>query len=398
VYPPGDNFQQSYELMLQRREMAGMYHTSHGHCNNRQTVLNLQAKGIECNHLKRYILAHRCEACDAAPGRHRHKMKATKKAKRKTKSISTSAAPVATAIAPAFDSQNPFAEQLDLEFSTITDAIDPTITITESLARMFQHMSKNPSDYPDITPMRNMSDTAKDPTHPGIGEGATTSTNTKNPHFSPPGTDLRMDWGDACSLGCLPDLDQYFLLVMDKGTEYFVSFPTKTRASPLALLKQFVTLTGRKICYLRIDCAKKIQSDEFKEFCSENDVVFQLVVAYNHMMEARVEGAIGCVKQHSRTSWFHANKPTRFWDDATIDFSIKKVDLRASPDTRGKLQTPHDCMQPAFFGTYKTVAVPFGSRVIAELPREHCLVKNGSFGDHSVEGTYLYSHSTTPCI
>jgi len=43
-------FQQRYELMLKRREMAGIYHTSHGHCNNRQTVLNLQAKGIECNH------------------------------------------------------------------------------------------------------------------------------------------------------------------------------------------------------------------------------------------------------------------------------------------------------------------------------------------------------------
>ena len=115
-------------------------------------------------------------------------------------------------------------------------------------------------------------------------------------------------------------------------------------------------------------------------------------------MQARVEGAIGCVKQHSRTSLLHANKPTRFWDDATKDFSIKKVYLWASPDTRGKLETPHDRMQPAFFGTYKTVAVPFGSRIIAQLPREHRLVKNGSFGDRFVEGTYLYSDSTTPCI
>jgi len=34
---------------------------------------------------------------------------------------------------------------------------------------------------------------------------------------------------------------------MDKGTEYFVSFPTKTRSSPLTVLKQFVTFTDRKI-------------------------------------------------------------------------------------------------------------------------------------------------------
>jgi len=57
-------------------------------------------------------------------------------------------------------------------------------------------------------------------------------------------------------------------------------------------------------------------------------------------------------------------------------------------------------MQPAFFGTYKTVAIPFGSRVIAsaQLPREHRLVKNGSFGDGFFEGTYLYGDSASPCI
>ena len=108
-----------------------------------------------------------------------------------------------------------------------------------------------------------------------------------------------MDWGYACSLDCLSDLNRYFLLVMDKGTEYFVSFPTKTRASPLALLKQVVTFTGRKIRHLPIDGAKEFQSDEIKEYCADNNVVLQLVVAYNHTMQARVEGAIGCVKQHS---------------------------------------------------------------------------------------------------
>ena len=113
-------------------------------------------------------------------------------------------------------------------------------------------------------------------------------------------------------------------------------------------------------------------------------------------MQARVDGAIGCVKQHSQTSLLHANKPTRLWDDATKDFSVKKVYLWASTDTQGKLQTPHDRMQPAFFGTYKTVAVPFGSRVIVQLPREHRLFKNGSFGDRFIEGTYLYSDSATP--
>jgi len=261
-------FQQCYELMsvLQQREMAEIYHTSHGHCNNRQTVLNLQAQGIQCNHLKRYILAHRCNSCDTAPGRRHHKVKATTQTKRKANSIPKTAAPVATVIALVFDSlPNPHVEQLDLELITITDAIDPTVTITESLARLFQHTSKNCSNYPDITQMRNMSVIAKDTANLGVdtgatGEGATggivgskgTTTNANTtPLFSPPGTDLRMDWGDAYSLGCLPDLNWNFLVVMDKVTEYFVPFPTKTRASPLALLEQF----ARKIRFLRIDGA-----------------------------------------------------------------------------------------------------------------------------------------------
>ena len=72
---------------------------------------------------------------------------------------------------------------------------------------------------------------------------------------------------------CLSDLDQYFLPIIEKGTEYFLSFPTKNRTSPFALLKQFVTFTGRKICYLRIDGAKEIQSGKIVDYCAENDVV-----------------------------------------------------------------------------------------------------------------------------
>jgi len=139
--------------------------------------------------------------------------KGYKEAERKAKSISKTAAPVPTVITLAFDSQNSFAEQLDLEFSTITDATDPSVTITESLARLFQHTSKSPSDYNEITQMHNMSGTAKDTANSGIGEGATASigsegaaanANTTTPLFSLPGTDLRIDWGDACRLGSLP--------------------------------------------------------------------------------------------------------------------------------------------------------------------------------------------------
>jgi len=51
-------------------------------------------------------------------------------------------------------------------------------------------------------------------------------------------------YSDACSLGCLPDLTRSFLLIIDEGIEYFVSYPTKTRAFLLSLIKQFVTITS----------------------------------------------------------------------------------------------------------------------------------------------------------
>ena len=66
-----------------------------------------------------------------------------------------------------------------------------------------------------------MSDTNKDPAESAmtIGEGAgTTHTDAVETPGLPPRTDLRVDWGDACCLAHLPDLNQIFLLIMHKGT------------------------------------------------------------------------------------------------------------------------------------------------------------------------------------
>ena len=45
------------------------------------------------------------------------------------------------------------------------------------------------------------------------------TTFTVGPDTSPAYTDLRMGWGDACSLG--RNGEQYFLLLVDKNTEYY---------------------------------------------------------------------------------------------------------------------------------------------------------------------------------
>jgi len=63
------------------------------------------------------------------------------------------------------------------------------------------------------------------------------------------------------------------------------------------------------------------------DYCKDNNIILQPVVAYNHTMQARVEGTIGCSKQHSRVALVCANKPTRFWPDTTLDFTCKRKAL-----------------------------------------------------------------------
>jgi len=76
---------------------------------------------------------------------------------------------------------------------------------------------------------------------------------------------------------------------------------------------------------LRINGAKEYQFGKIKEIALKTMSCSNWW--YNHTIQARVEGAIGYIKQHSRTSLFYAGKPTRFWDDATKDFGIQNVFL-----------------------------------------------------------------------
>ncbi len=216
-----------------------------------------------------------------------------------------------------------------------------------------------------------------------------------------------IDWADACSLG--RNGERCFLLIIDKGTEYLANFNTKTRQSPVALLKAYITATGKAQRFLRVDGAKEFVSDEMVTFCTSEKIILQLVVAYNHTMQTRVEDAIGYVKQHVRVSMLAANVPTRWWPHArsqrshkmvaaTTNFINKKKILWYSADSKGSLTTAHQHMRPAFAGTRATVAIPFGSRIVSTIPREHRLVVNGSFGDRFIEGIYLHADHATPTI
>jgi len=61
-------------------------------------------------------------------------------------------------------------------------------------------------------------------------------------------TDLRTYWAYACSFGRLPSLNRYVLLILDKGTEHWATYSSKSRGrgTPVELLKQYDLTTGRK--------------------------------------------------------------------------------------------------------------------------------------------------------
>jgi len=102
----------------------------------------------------------------------------------------------------------------------------------------------------------------------------------------------------------------------------------------------------------------------------------------------------------SNTAELRSCAPTRLpVFGQTLQTTLReKKNLWAKCDEHGELSTANNRMQPAFAGSYKTVGIPFGSRVIRYLPREYPLVKNEFFGDRFVEVIYLRADHDTPCI
>jgi hypothetical protein len=163
-------------------------------------------------------------------------------------------------------------------------------------------------------------------------------------------------------------------------------------------LKSFITFTGKVPQYLRMDGAKEFHSAEMLDFCRGNKIIIQPVIAYNHTAMCRVESYIGVVKSHALIGMLNAHVLLRFHGDTVQDFVIKRNFTWYSQKGLPSNTTAHQRMNPAFAGTLKSVCIPFGSRIISPLPREHTLVKGSSFGDRFVEGIYLFADSTSPAI
>jgi hypothetical protein len=339
--------QRALQLSAARKLQVKIYHDALGHCNNRLLGHSLKQMGISVQHLQPYINAYKCNACTANLGRRGYLL---------TPKTDTIISPKDTISSEANISQTEI---------TSESILDASATLAPEL----------------LLPL---------PTTEIPLVAAPVST------FVEPILDVRADFADSCQIG--RSGNRWFLLIIDKTTEYVSVYNTKTRSNPLALLKEYIAFTGRKIWYLRMDNVKEFHSEEMLIFCRDNGIIIQPVVAYNHTTMCRVESYIGVVKSHGRVGMLNANVPLRFHGDAVLDFCIKRNFTWYSQKGLIGKTTAHDRMSPAFDNTVKNVCIPFGSRIISPIPREHSLVRGSSFGDRFVEGIYLHAALTGPTI
>ena len=86
-----------------------------------------------------------------------------------------------------------------------------------------------------------------------------------------------MDWGDTDCV--VRNGEQYFLLLVDKNTEFYLTFNTSTRDTPVTLLQKYMNFTGKSIRFLRVDNAKEFTCPTMVDFCSDNNIILQVALS-----------------------------------------------------------------------------------------------------------------------
>jgi hypothetical protein len=200
----GEEDQGKFEFMCKRQKEASILHESHGHRNPTSLVKDLKAAGIPIKHLQRYLHAHRCKYCEANLGRASYYCKSDKQTRGD-----------------------------EVIFSTIVDPLSPHMHLTQTLANKHEVTSALPQGTA-LRPFNSIMEQGPmmKALAPQLADlrACVEELGTKEsgrPNCSPAGTDFRIDW--ACSLG--RNGERYFLLVVDKDTEYLANFNTKSPQS-----------------------------------------------------------------------------------------------------------------------------------------------------------------------
>jgi len=97
---------------------------------------------------------------------------------------------------------------------------------------------------------------------------------------------------------------------------------------------------------LRLDGAKEFVGSEMRDFGRKHNITLQIVPAYNHLLQSRVEGAIRITKSHTRVVLKQNGCPLRFLGRVTKDLIKKRITLWARKEVNGTLTTAFERMQP----------------------------------------------------
>ena len=186
--------------------------------------------------------------------------------------------------------------------------------------------------------------------------------------------------------------ENYYLLAVDKESDFLYSIPSVERANTYLLLKEYLNATGFRPLRLRCDNAPEFTSSDFVAFCESSHISIQYVESYNHTMNGRIENCVKIVKSHVRAALSASNVPRNFWPDCTKDL-VNKYNNLVKRTSTGQLLTPFERVKPKNLSNrLPDVFVPFGCKAVGILPKEHPLITNTSHQNRGYEGIFLCKH------
>jgi len=275
----GDETHREYLEILYEKE-AMRLHCAFGHCSDKKLLLSLENHNIPHRHLRKYISGLTCQACLLSLGHQQyHTLKSTVSS---SKQLAVNSSDLSgnrskfeiSTLVPTADTMSVsaalFNDLLASKHADMPISILSFPTQAElSHARVKQKqvaldtLHGSAADDPSIVKLKVYKQELNEfiemaeaiDTQPS--EGITTF---QQAH------ELRADWADATSLAW--DGSQYYLMIVEKNTEYYAASTSKDRSatSAVAILEDWITKTGRVPRTLRLDGAKEFVCSEMQNF------------------------------------------------------------------------------------------------------------------------------------
>ena len=265
----GDETHREYLEILYEKE-AMRLHCAFGHCSDKKLLLSLEKHNIPHRHLRKYISGLTCQACLLSLGHRQYRTMKSTVSSSKQLAVNSSDLPGnrskfeistlvptadATSISAALFSDLLASKHADTPISILSFPTQAEL----SHARVKQKqaaldtLNGSAADDPGIVKLKAYKQELDEfiemaeaiDTQPS--EGFTTF---QQAH------ELRADWADATSLAW--DGSRYYLMIVEKNTEYYAASTSKDRSATGAgsMLEDWITETGRVPRTLRLDVAK----------------------------------------------------------------------------------------------------------------------------------------------